>query len=411
MFLCFQTCLRTERGYRRADSHSPVRRSCSQDDRWRSPGPHHHRASPQSYANRHSPASHSQHRRSRDRSSLSRRPSPASMTRRPARNMSLSPRRRSPSHSTQRSSRGCRTSPSTRWMCPNRRSHYSSSRSPTPRPRRRQSSRSRSPRSLSSDWDRQRRLHKADQRLLRLRDVSPVPQQDEDLDADQNSSADDSRLLAEVVKKLFDDLLHPPALSHYADPYPATDLTSNQLVPYNKDAAKATSALDGDEQDTQDGLFKNSKSFHRLSGHQDCETRTSACHELINLVLSQTSEDKHLINVTAARTKTDEPFHSNLEMQPELKKKQEKLHLQWPPIKKTQRIVVNRTLGLYQHGRQPKASSSSYQWPPPAVENPGTRSSHPRTFPLPIRFFQPHQSTGNYMRTPRSCSSHQPPLL
>ena len=156
---------------------------------------------------------------------------------------------------------------------------------------------------------------------------------------------------------------------------------------------------------------KTPKSFHRLSGHQDCETRTSACHELINLVLSQTSEDKHLINVTAARTKTDEPFHSNLEMQPELKKKQEKLHLQWPPIKKTQRIVVNRTLGLYQHGRQPKASSSSYQWPPPAVENPGTKSSHPRTFPPPIRFFQPHQSTGNYMRTPRSCSSHQPALL
>ena len=66
-----------------------------------------------------------------------------------------------------------------------------------------------------------------------------MPQQNEDLDADQNSSADDSRLLAEAVKKLFDDLLCPPALSHYADPYPATDLTNNQLVPYNKDATKS----------------------------------------------------------------------------------------------------------------------------------------------------------------------------
>ena len=104
---------------------------------------------------------------------------------------------------------------------------------------------------------RQRHLHEADQRLLRLRDASPVSQQDEDLDADQNSSADDSRLSAEAVKKLFDDLLCPPALSHYADPYPATDLTNTQLVSYNKDAAKATSARNGDELDTHDGLFTN----------------------------------------------------------------------------------------------------------------------------------------------------------
>ena len=218
-------------------------------------------------------------------------------------------------------------------MSPNRRSRYSSSRSPTPRPRKRHISRSRSPCSRSTDWDRQRRLHKADQPEF----VSwrfPV--------------------IGGGSQEISDDLLCPPALSHYADRYPATDPTNNQLVAYNKDAAKATSARDGDELDIHDGLFKNYKSFHRLSGDQDLEARTSAYQELINLMLSQTSEDKHLINVTAVRPKTDGPFRSNLEVQPELKKKQEKLHLQWLPIKETQR-VVNRTLGLYQHGQQPKA--------------------------------------------------------
>ena len=211
---------------------------------------------------------------------------------------------------------------------------YSSSRSPTSRPRRRQISCSHSPRSRSSDWDRQRRLHEVDQSRLRLRDVSPVPQQDEDLDADQNSSADDSQLSVEAVKKLFDNLLCPPALSHYADPYPAMYSTNIQLVPHNKDADKAMSPRDGDELDTHDGLFKKYKSFHRLSGDQDREARTSTYHELINLMLSRTSEDKHMINVTAARPQTDGPFCRNLEAQPELKKKQDQLHLQWPPSRR-----------------------------------------------------------------------------
>ena len=135
----------------RADSRSPVRRSCSQDDRWRSPGPLRHRASPQPYVSHRScsSASHSQRRRSRDRSSLIS-PPRAGMTRRLARNVSLSPRCRSPSHPALRSSRGRRTSPHTRRMSPNHRRHYSSSRSPTPTPLRRQSSHSRSPRSRSS---------------------------------------------------------------------------------------------------------------------------------------------------------------------------------------------------------------------------------------------------------------------
>ena len=169
-------------------------------------------------------------------------------------------------------------------MSPNRCSRYSSSRSPTPRPCRRQCSSSRSPCSRSSDWDRQGRLHEADQRLLRLCDASPVPQRDDDQEADKNSSVDNSQLSVEAVKKLFDDLLCPLALSHYADPYPATDPTNTQLVPYNENAAKAPTMRDNDELDTHDGLFKNYKSFHRLSRDQDQEARTSAYHELTNLM-------------------------------------------------------------------------------------------------------------------------------
>ena len=86
-------------------------------------------------------------------------------------------------------------------------------------------------------------------------------------------------------------------------------------------------------------------------------------------MLWQTSEDKQLINVTHSRTKSEGPFHSNLESQAELKRTEEKLHLQWPPIKGTQR-VVDPTLGLYQHGQQPKADSSSKPWLPPTVKKP-----------------------------------------
>ena len=86
------------------------------------------------------------------------------------------------------------------------------------------------------------------------------------LEADKNWSADNSRMSAEAVRKLFSYLVCPPALSHYADPYPTTDLTNNQLVPYTKNAAKSETASDGDELDTHDGLFQNYQSFHRLSG-------------------------------------------------------------------------------------------------------------------------------------------------
>ena len=112
--------------------------------------------------------------------------------------------------------------------------------------------------------------------LFSPRDVSPVPPQGDDLDAEQISSVDDSHLSAEAVKKLFDDPLCPLTLSHYADPYPATDMTNNQLVPYVEDPVKATTTRENDELDTHGHLFKNYQSFHRLSRDQDRGARTSA---------------------------------------------------------------------------------------------------------------------------------------
>ena len=95
--------------------------------------------------------------------------------------------------------------------------------------------------------------------------------------------------MADAVNKLFDDLLHPPELSHYADPYLAIEEENTQLVPYHKDPAAGKSVLAADDLETHDGLFKNYKSFHRLSGEQDRDARTSAYRDLINLMLSQTS--------------------------------------------------------------------------------------------------------------------------
>ena len=203
-------------------------------------------------------------------------------------------------------------------MSPNRCGLSSCSRSPTPHQCRRPRSCSRSPRCRSSTRNRYQRLFEADQRLLRLCNLSPVPQLEDDLEADQNSSADDSRMSAEAVRRLFAKFVCPPALSHYADPYPSTDLTNTQLVPYTKDAATSKSARDGEDLDTHDDLFQNYQSFHRLSGDQNREARTSAYHELINLLLSQMTEDKQVINVSAACPKWDCPFHGNLETPPEL---------------------------------------------------------------------------------------------
>ena len=171
----------------------------------------------------------------------------------------------------------------------------------------------------------------------------------------------------EAVRKLFADLVCPPVLSHYADPFSDVAVTNNQLVPYTKASAQSMIVSETNELNTHDGLFQNYASFHSLSGEQDRKARTY--HDLTNLMLSQTTEDKQLINVSSSRPKAVGSFHSHLERKSEFKKKQDKLHLRWPPIKETS-WVINRTLGLYQHGPQPKAGTASSTWPPPTVENP-----------------------------------------
>ena len=227
----------------RAMSHSPWWWSSSPDVSRRSPGPRRHCASPSSTDPHHS--------RSRTRPSLSRWLSLAGMTRRPAKDVSLSPRHSSSSPSVRRSPWGRCTSPRiTRRMPLNRHSGSSCSRSSTPRPRRRPRYRSSSLRSRSPSWDRFSHPFAAEQQLLRLRDESSVPQHEEEEDIDQRSSSNDNSMSAAAVRKLFADLVCPPALSHYADPFPDAPVTNNQSVLHVKDAARSTIVSETNELNT-----------------------------------------------------------------------------------------------------------------------------------------------------------------
>ena len=338
----------------RLGSHHAPRGSSSSEGRERSPrarlprrsrSPLPHRRGP-------SPSSSSHHRRSQDSPAPSCWPLEAGRTRRLAGQPSLSPRWRSPaSHRrSRRSSWGRQSSPPLRTRAPNRHSSLSSSRSPSAQGRRSCSLSSRRQRSRSSSRDRISRPHAADQHLrLRVDDGdqhprdSPIPE--------QSTTVDDSQLSAEKVQKLFADLLDPPALSHYADPLPDS-MPSNQLVPYDPTSSSSTAprVINIEPLETY-GLFQNYQSFHRLSGDQDKEACTAAYHDLTNLMLSQTPEEVSLINVSSSRPKPEGPYMSDLTATDELKKKQDKIHLQWPPLK-THNKVIQRTLSVYQHGPQ-----------------------------------------------------------
>ena len=95
-------------------------------------------------------------------------------------------------------------------------------------------------------------------------------------------------------------------------------------------------------------------------------------------MLSQTSEAS-LINVSSSRLKTDDPFPCGLAVSEEMKKKQEKLHLQWPPQSDHDK-VIKRTLALYQHGPPPKSGTVD-KWPPPPVRNPWVKDFVPKDYP------------------------------
>ena len=363
-----------------------------------------------------SPSSSSHHRRSRDSPAPSRWPLEAGRTRRLAGPPSLSPRRRSPAchRRSRRSFQGCQSSPSFRTRAPNRHSPLSSSRSPSPQGRRTCSLSSRRQRSRLSSRDCISRPHAADQRLLRLRvddgdqhpRDSPIP--------DQSKTVDDSQLSADMVQKLFADLLDPPALSHYADPLPDST-PSNQLAPYDRTtSSSAAPRVSNIEPLDTHGLFQNYQSFHRLSGDQDKEACTAACHDITNLMLSQTSEEASLINVSSSRPKPEGPYPSQLAATDELKKKQDKIHLQWPPLKDNNK-VIQRTLGLYQHGPQPKSGTSN-QWPPPPAQNLWDKEFIPKDFPtthkipstMPKRW-DLHASSPLMLRPPQSTAVMEVP--
>ena len=340
----------------------------------RSPGPRHRNSS-------HSP---SPHRRCRSSPAPSRWSSGAGMTKRLAGRPSPSPQRRSPSHHRRscRPSRGRQSSPPSRSRDPHHRRSSSSSRSPSPKRHRTDSISPWRHGSRSASLERDSHPYDSDIRLLRLRadndDQHPASTHPRNSPAPgQSTSVDDSLLSAEKVQKLFDDLITPPALSHYADSIP-DNASDKQLVPYVRTSTSTASNLGNSEPLETHGLFQNYQSFHRLSGDTEKEACTAAYHDLTNLMLSQT-EESPLINVSSSCPKTDEPFLCGFISSNELKKKHDKLHLQWPS-QTTHKKVIDRTLALYRHGPPPKAGTSD-KWPPPPVKNPWDKTFVPKEFP------------------------------
>ena len=358
--------------------------SCSSEGRprsQRSPRPWTSRS--QGLWRRDSSPSPSPPRRYRSSPAPSRRSFGTGTTKRPAGRPSTSPHRRSPSH--HRQSRH----PSRDYSSPHTsrfrgRHHLSSSYSRSPSPKRPRTGSVPHSRHDSRSLSRERGQHPYDSdiRLLRLRADSeddrhipsthprgsPEPEQ---------SLIEDESLSAAKVQKLFADLAAPPALSHYADPI-LDNTAHKQLVPYVRQSTTSSSSVKNSEPLETHGLFKNYQSFHRLSGDNEKEARTAAYHDLTTLMLSQTDEPQ-LINVSSTRPKTEEPFPHSAVSSNEVKKKNEKMILQWPP-QSSHTKVIDRTLGLYQHGPPPKAGTNE-KWPPPTVKNPWDKSFIPKEFP------------------------------
>ena len=117
-------------------------------------------------------------------------------------------------------------------------------------------------------------------------------------------------------------------------------------------------------------------------------------------MLSQT-EESPLINVSSSRPKTDEPFPCGLKSSNEMKKKHDKLHLQWPS-QSTHKKVIDRTLALYQHGPPPKAGISD-KWPSHLYRIHGIRRSSRRSSQRPIKSLPQCPSVGTSTQPPLSC--------
>ena len=331
---------------------------------------------------RNSSPSTSPTRRFRSSPAPSRRPFGAGTTKRLAGRPSPSPPRRSHSHRQSRHPSRDSSPPTSRFRG---RHHISSSSSRSPSPKRPRTEREnhshRDSRSLSQECG--THPYDSDIRLLRLRADS---EEDRHIPSSHprgspepaQSIGEDDSLSAAKVQKLFADLAAPPALSHYADPIPDSTATT-QLVPYVRQSTTSSSSVQHSKPLETHGIFRNYQSFHRLSGDNEKEARTAAYYDLTSLMISQTDEPP-LINVSSARPKMEDPFPHGAVSTNEMKKKSEKMILQWPP-QSSHNKVIDRTLGLYQHGPPPKAGTNE-KWPPPTVKNPWDKSFVPKEFPI-----------------------------
>ena len=334
------------------------------------------------HGRRNSSPSTSPTRRFRSSPAPSRRPFGAGTTKRLAGRPSPSPPRRSHSHRQSRHPSRDSSPPTSRFRG---RHHISSSSSRSPSPKRPRTERGthshRDSRSLSQECG--THPYDSDIRLLRLRADS---EEDRHIPSSHprgspepaQSIGEDDSLSAAKVQKLFADLAAPPALSHYADPIPDSTATT-QLVPYVRQSTTSSSSVQHSKPLETHGIFRNYQSFHRLSGDNEKEARTAAYYDLTSLMISQTDEPP-LINVSSARPKMEDPFPHGAVSTNEMKKKSEKMILQWPP-QSSHNKVIDRTLGLYQHGPPPKAGTNE-KWPPPTVKNPWDKSFVPKEFPI-----------------------------
>ena len=201
------------------------------------------------------------------------------------------------------------------------------------------------------------------------------------------------------VQKLFAALAAPPALSDYADPIP-DNTAHKQLVPYVRQSTTSSSSVKNSKPLETHGLFKNYQSFHRLSGDNEKEARTAAYHDLTTLMLSQTDEPQ-LINVSSTRPKTEEPFPHSAVSSNEVKKNNEKMILQWPP-QSSHTKVIDRTLGLYQHGPPPKVPMRSGLRPQSKIH--GTSPLSLKNFPRLKKSLLQCRNAGIYIPHHLSCS-------
>ena len=121
-------------------------------------------------------------------------------------------------------------------------------------------------------------------------------------------------------------------------------------------------------------------------------------------MLSQTTEDKQLINVSATRPKSEGPFHSNLEKHHELKKKQDKLHLQWP-LSRRHNGLSTIHWAFINMDSNPRPTILLLSGLPLPWKTPGTRSSLLKTSQPHTRFPPLCPNVGNCMRTLHLCSN------